>query len=95
MRADPLGNYRPGDGFAAVAMEFRRRLLERLLPGVDGDALHTRLTALNDKRNDVVHVHLVRDGYAKTNESLSAEDFAEWKQTYEQVLQAVFEYLSL
>lgn len=95
MRSDQVAEYRNEDTFAEVAGKFRRRLIERALPGVDADALHRRILAVNQKRNDVVHSHLVRYGLEPTNERLAPAEFEDWHRTYDDTLHAVFEYLSL
>jgi hypothetical protein len=94
MRADPLLRSRERDAFHGVAVAFRRRLLNRIWDPDDADRIFARLRELNDKRNDVIHVYLWRDGLARTNERL-ADQFQVWKKTYDEVLLSVFEYLSL
>lgn len=95
MRADPVAKYRHEDTFGRVLEEFRRRLRERDLPGVDVAALSGRIRAVNDRRNDVLKVQLLRDGYEATLASLTPADFETWMQAYDETLNAVIEFVSL
>jgi len=94
MRADPLLRPRDRDGFAGVALAFKRRLIERAIPSIDPEDLHARLTKLNGVRNNVVHLWLGLHGLEGTNERLAGQ-FAEWKDTYYRVIIVVMEYMSM
>jgi len=88
IRADPGADYKTGGTFMNLALQFRRRLEERDLPGVDPEAVYSQLGRLEDHRNEALH------GEA-TNSRFTQEDYDHWRNTYETVIDAVMEYVTL